>query len=386
MKLVVDFALVTGIVGTIFILFSLFRSQQKELPHKILISIFVVIFFVVVGFYSVLHSLNLLLYISFIFYFTPGYLSGPLFFLYIKSLYHPEENFLKKNWLHFIPFILITIILGIPALISQIKGKHIFDYLRTIDNNDWDNYETAFQAIFFIFYCLLSLHLLKKHRKTLKQNFSNLQEKDLNWIKYLIIGCLVAMSIDITILSYQWNFGKFETDLEMQFLTIFPLIFMIIYLGYHGLTQSKILLPAFILNEASTIIVSEENIQKATHHLSNATATEIDTLKTNLLSVLEKDKPYLDEELTLGRLAALVPTTDKKLSALLNNYLNVSFYDLINQYRVEEVKAKMADSKFSHYTLLAIGFDCGFKSKTSFNRIFKKETGLSPSKYKASLV
>lgn len=386
MKLVADFGLVAGIIGTIFILFSLYRSQKKELPHKILITIFLVLFFVVLGFYSILHDLNYLRYLSFIFYYATGYLLGPLFYLYIKSLYHSEENFLQKNWLHFIPFIVITIILGIPYLLSQIKGKYIFSYLRTITNNDWDNFETVFQAFFFIFYCILSLYLLKNYRKTLKQNFSNLQEKDLNWIKYLIIGLLVTMSLDVSIFSYQWMFGEFETDFEMGYLTIFPLITIIIYLGYYGLTQSRILFPAFILEEVIPTNTSEENTKKGGHHLSNATPAEIDILKTTLQTVLEKDKPYLDEELTLGSLAALVPTTDKKLSALLNNFLNVSFYDLINQHRVEEVKAKMADSKFSHYTLLAIGFDCGFKSKTSFNRIFKKETGLSPSKYKASIL
>lgn len=385
MKLVADFALVTGIVGTIFILFSLFKKPHKELPHKLLISIFIVLFFVVLGFYSILHDLKPLLCLSFIFYFATGYLLGPLFYLYIKSLYHSEENFLRKNKLHFIPFLILLVFLEIPLLISHINGKYLLSYLRTIEDNNWDNFETVFQAFFFIFYCLLSLYLLQKYRTTLKQNFSNLQEKDLNWIKYLIIGCLVAMSIDVTVFGYQWIFGEFETDFEMGYLTIFPLILMIIYLGYHGLTQSRILLPAFILNETVIEDTTQEILTKSTHHLSNATDAEIETLKNKLQTILTTEKPYLDEELTLGNLAALIPTTDKKLSALLNHHLKVSFYDLINQYRVEEVKIKMGDPKFNHYTLLAIGFDCGFKSKTSFNRIFKKETGVSPSKYKASL-
>lgn len=385
MKLVADFALVTGIVGTIFMLFLLLRNSQRELPHKLLITIFIVLLFVVLGFYAILHDLKFLIYISFILYFATGYVLGPLFYLYIKSLFHSEAHFLQKNWIHFIPFLFMLVFLEFPLLISHIRGKYLFSYLRTMEHNDWDNIETVFQAFFFIFYCGLSLYLLKKYRKTLKQNFSNLQEKDLNWVKYLIIGCLVAMSIDVTVFGYQWIFGAFETDFEMGYLTIFPLILMIIYLGYHGLTQSKILLPTFILEESLNSHASEEKTQKSSHHLSNATPTEILALKTKLQSVLIEEKPYLNEELTLSNLAALIPTTGKKLSALLNHHLHISFYDLINQYRVAEVKAKMANPKFSHYTLLAISFDCGFKSKTSFNRIFKKETGQSPSQYKASL-
>jgi AraC-like DNA-binding protein len=87
----------------------------------------------------------------------------------------------------------------------------------------------------------------------------------------------------------------------------------------------------------------------------------------------------------LNKLAKHIPTTDKKLSLLLNQYMNTTFYDFVNAYRVQSVKEKLASVDFDNLTLLGIAYESGFKSKTSFNRIFKKETGFSPSEYKKSL-
>jgi len=161
---------------------------------------------------------------------------------------------------------------------------------------------------------------------------------------------------------------------------------MIIYLGYHGLTQSQVLIPEFIAQQTIPVISNEKKeTAPIKHHLSNVDESEIAVLKSRLFEVLETEKPYLKEELTLDMLADLIPISDKKLSALLNHFVQTSFYDLINGYRVNEVKFKINDQAYSHYSLLAIGLDSGFKSKSSFNRIFKKETGFTPSQYKKEL-
>ena len=96
-------------------------------------------------------------------------------------------------------------------------------------------------------------------------------------------------------------------------------------------------------------------------------------------------KPFLDENVSLKSLAELLAVSDKKLSAILNQHMEISFYDYINGYKVEDVIMKMKEPSYNKYTLLAIAFESGFNSKTSFNRIFKKVTGLSPSAYKKQL-
>ncbi|MEM6803057.1 MAG: helix-turn-helix domain-containing protein, partial [Bacteroidota bacterium] len=74
-------------------------------------------------------------------------------------------------------------------------------------------------------------------------------------------------------------------------------------------------------------------------------------------------------------------TTDKKLSYLLNQQLATNFYEYINKHRIAHFKQALSDKKNSNYSLLGLAYDAGFKSKSSFYRIFKKETGMSPSAY-----
>nr|WP_271711474.1 helix-turn-helix domain-containing protein [Marinigracilibium pacificum] len=78
----------------------------------------------------------------------------------------------------------------------------------------------------------------------------------------------------------------------------------------------------------------------------------------------------------------MVGIHSKKLSTILNQKMNTSFYDFINTARVEEVKRKINDSNHSHLTILGIALESGFNSKSSFNAIFKKYTGMTPREFK----
>ena len=108
----------------------------------------------------------------------------------------------------------------------------------------------------------------------------------------------------------------------------------------------------------------------------------MDSLKEELEKLILQEKWYLIPELSLKSLSDELNISDKKLSYLLNQYMNVSFYDYINSLRVEEVKQKILDPSYAQYTLLAIALECGFNSKTSFNRTFQRFEGITPSKYK----
>ena len=98
-----------------------------------------------------------------------------------------------------------------------------------------------------------------------------------------------------------------------------------------------------------------------------------------------KEKPYLNGKLTLKEVADSLDISENHLSQVINGQLHVNFFDFINEYRVELVKAKMNDPDYNHYTLLGVAMDCGFNSKSSFNAIFKKMTGLTPTEYLRTL-
>ncbi len=113
--------------------------------------------------------------------------------------------------------------------------------------------------------------------------------------------------------------------------------------------------------------------------------TEISQLKEKLYTLLERDKIYLNDSLSLLDLAKELEISEKKLSELLNQHLHVNFYNFINEYRVAEVKKRLEGGDNEKYTLLGIAFDSGFQSKASFNRVFKQKTGMSPSRYRRSI-
>ena len=95
--------------------------------------------------------------------------------------------------------------------------------------------------------------------------------------------------------------------------------------------------------------------------------------------------PHRDPELSLTLLASQIQMSRNQLSEVINSKMGCNFYDFVNKYRVEDVKQLMVDTKYKDYTILAIAFEAGFPSKSTFNSIFKKFTGLTPSEYKSGL-
>jgi AraC-like DNA-binding protein len=100
---------------------------------------------------------------------------------------------------------------------------------------------------------------------------------------------------------------------------------------------------------------------------------------------MTREHPYRDPDLTLPDLASRLNTTPHKLSELLNTELEQTFYDFVNGYRVEDVQRRLLESKSKHLNVLALAMDAGFASKSTFNEVFKRRTGQTPSTYRKAL-
>ena len=97
---------------------------------------------------------------------------------------------------------------------------------------------------------------------------------------------------------------------------------------------------------------------------------------------MQKERPYLESELTLPKLADLLQVPPHHLSQVINESLGQNFFDFVNAHRVEEAQRLLRDPERSAYTVLAIAEEAGFNSKTAFNTAFKKVTGKTPTEFR----
>lgn len=156
------------------------------------------------------------------------------------------------------------------------------------------------------------------------------------------------------------------------------------YLGAILITAFVYFLTLSILWEPHLFIRTRgESIWPKYHRSKIDSALDSDYLQ-RLRNYLEQEKPYLDKKLSLHALAQTLGISPNTISRIINEQLGQSFNDLINTYRLQEVKQKLVDPKHDNKTILALAFESGFQSKASFNRVFKKIEGKTPSEYKES--
>lgn len=371
MKLAIDFVLVASIVILLVLLLVLVRYKRNVIPQKFLIAIFLVLFFLQFTSYGIFHQIRWLQFLSLGF---EGVLLliGPLVYLYIKSLNGRKQSSWKVKWVHFVPYALYLIFLTVPVLVSAFQKCYIFEYLITV--NEYYYIRDYAELIFLASYLIFALYSFQKINTSLKNVFSILEYKNIRWLGTFIVGLLGLVVINLILLSFE----TFDSSGDLlDFITVSSFLLFISYLGYFGTSQSQIFVPDYLLVGESSENISEKRIY--------ITEKEIIEVEMKLKSVFESDKLFLDDSLTLHKLASALQTSDKKVSFYLNHHLNTNFYDFVNGYRINEFKRILQDKTKENLSLLGIAYECGFKSKSSFNRVFKKTTGLSPSQYKESL-
>lgn len=377
--LITDFILIGGMSFlTLNIVFL--AKTNNHFSKKLLIVFFASAFFFLLYYYSYLHRLRTLGALSVLFGHGIGFLLGPLLVLQLKSQVASKIKIHKSTYLQLIPFILVWLFVSIPLSYSMATTYRGFVtwYAK------YDYYFNIPENIFFLFYIVKAYQYLKQLRINLLGHYSNMEKNDLKWYKHLLIGLAAIVVLDTLCTVYELIFPVIPWNIGM--LIAFGFVVLYSYLGYKGMIQTQILLPDFLIdipsenkkNNIDELVLPKKNGGA----LENYTKEQIQQLKENLFYILEHKKPHLNESLSLTDLAEEMRISSKKLSELLNQHLNMSFYNLINEYRVKEVMERMFLPEYDKYTLAGLANECGFQSKATFNRIFKQKTGKSPSAYK----
>jgi AraC-like DNA-binding protein len=310
------------------------------------------------------------------FYVSLLFLHGPFLFSYISSLTNSKFNFRKSIFWHLIPFILFNF-----YLIFFFQPDHILKNACSLHGGSKLDLPLPYFlfliaiAISVPFYIAWSFVLLKKHKKVISENFSDIEKRTLTWLRNLITILGIAWTILVLIIFVHHVLLMFSDSFCINglFLTLSAFILMI---GYFGLHQ-----PAIFATLPTSAPVEEIKVEKQ-YSGSSLKEDDIQQYLATLEKYMKTAKPYLNNQLTLHQLAANVNIPPHHLSRIINEYHKQNFFDFINKYRVDEFILRLSDSQYKNYSLIAIAFDCGFNSKTTFNRYFKKVTDLTPSEYK----
>ena len=361
--------------------FSLLLFQKKSrMIHDNILIVWLMYLGLFIGGYS-LYSHELftqfnLLSASFVSLFM---LQGVFLYLYSSRLVSKQKRFNKKSLLHLLPFVAFNVYLLVASFFPDIAHEIRLENVHTNVHHP-----LLFQLFLIItllsgpFYFVLTLNLLKKHDIQIFNNFSSSDNNiNLKWLRKLVIvfGVVWTALIIITVIHHVFNLFSmvFCTDSLFLSLSVF-----VILIGYFGLKQNVIFENELEQQPA----IDEEKMKYSGSTLKDDEATKY---TEQLAEYMLKERPYLNSELTLTQLASDLDITTHHLSQIINEQFKLNFFEYINQFRVEEVKARIKNPKFENYSLLGIALDSGFNSKSAFNRMFKKFTNQTPSQFKSGL-
>lgn len=304
---------------------------------------------------------------------------GPVLYLYVRHLTKPALRFSPWNALHFIPFAVffaVSVIFREKPMFDDLSGFLVIDRFISL--------RIVYSVCFFLsisVYSILSFILIRQHQARLRDIVSYTSAKlTLNWLKILSItfytGYLVVFILGgIDIVS-----GLFPYD---PYILVFILItFFSFAYSFYAIRQPEIFDPS-----ADVSIQEEESPRSGAEKYARSGLREqqAEEYLTRLLKYMDEEKPYLNGDLTIHDISARTGIPRYFITEVLNEKHGRNFFTFINEYRVKEVVERINDSKYQHYTILAIAFDSGFNSKSTFNSIFKSYTGKTPSQYRNEL-
>jgi AraC-like DNA-binding protein len=297
---------------------------------------------------------------------------GPLLLLYVIFMTNPERKFNWLSLLHFIPFIVfftVSVIFRAQPLLKDLHKFFVPDRFISL--------RIVYSTCFFLsvtIYSILTFIEIKKHQDNLKNLVSYTSGViTLNWLKIVSISFYSAYFILFILggINIIGNYIPFDPYfISFGFIAFFSFVY-----SFYGIKQ-----PVIFGQALKPDSINKKDTEK---YIKSGLKQDmaLDYLQ-KLISYVETNKPFLERDLSIHDLSLMTGIQRHTITQVLNENHKKNFFLFINEYRVREVIERFSDPKFNHYTILAIAFDAGFNSKTTFNSIFKSQTGLTPSKFR----
>ena len=304
---------------------------------------------------------------------------GPLLYLYVRHMANPSLRYQPWHTLHFVPFFVffaVSVIFRNISLFDDLNGFFTIDRFTPL--------RIVYSACFFLsvtIYSILSFIQIRRHQVHLKDIVSFTSEKiTLNWMKILSITFYVGYIVIFILGGIDIIAGLVPFD--PYILTFIFIAFFSFAYSFYAIRQPEMLDYPVAHKEEDDFTVGAGAEKYAKSGLRKEQA---EAYLTKLLSYMDDEKPYLDGDLTIHHLSQKTGIPRHYITEVLNEKYGRNFFTFVNEYRVREVISRINDPKYQHYTILAIAFDAGFNSKSTFNTIFKTYTGNTPSEYRNNL-
>ncbi|MAD96303.1 MAG: hypothetical protein CMB99_03155 [Flavobacteriaceae bacterium] len=368
----IGFLLISAIGISLFVCFHLIRHGGLKLVNRriaIALQLLWILRFglsFIKGDNELMDNPHLVIYDQALFF-----LDGLLVWLYVRSLLQPKKSF-RKVWWHFIPFLFVFLYSAYMAFIEpEFVLQTYNDYAMKLNQTETI---VSFEDVIFItfllgitlIYLFLSVRITTSYNQELKLNFSNIDHLTINWVQkfqWLWIAFFVIPFV-VYFINYMFPFTN-----RIVFGNILIILFVLLSMVFNFFLLEQVYKPVSIINPSESVekeIVKADKNQKEVAKLKNLLATE---------------EYYLDDELSLGSLAEYMQMKPAELTALIKSTEYENFYDLINSYRVEAIKKQL---KETNEQVIQLAYQNGFRSKSTFNKIFKEKTGMTPKEYRLS--
>lgn len=361
--------LLSGIILAFCLIFILSKKQHRNIPNLIFATLMVNL--ILYCSITLINNLNWFAAYPFLFAIRVPIeiLFGPFLYLYFMLLAKRKVDLNLKFFRH-LYILFLSVVLLIPFLIhyktplgQNLLMDNFFKYYQLIG--------TDIVSLQFVLYSFAVFSRLKKNK------FIDLSRTDPVWsahfkhirlISILLIVHGITRLLEVNLAYYHAPFREF-----------FEIGNIIIYAAVSLIFTYSLISNPVVLHYDSSILNLPSRKKKEGSHLEKEDGM---LYASKLNKHMEIAKPYLNPDLSIQELAEQVKVPARIISEVVNNFIGQNFNDYINNYRVEEFKKLTGDMTKSHYTVLALGYESGFKSKTTFNTAFKKFTGKTPSEFR----
>jgi len=317
-----------------------------------------------------------------------------LVYLYVCSFIKTSKNLERNIFYHFIPAIFALLIYS-SVLYFYEDAEYQLLYSLPWVNILFDSLGVLLFCQFAV-YIGLSIDKLRQFKFWLEAHYSTTEEIGLTWLNYFVAGIFILFIsgfllfgfVELSSIIVFLNIldGKYSVDLWFFTLVNAFVVWATLYclstpevLNCHFAIKNSQFDEEFDINNQNKnrpliarehIVAEADEQQELVNHLSK------------LHTIMKNEKPYLDSTMGLKDLAEKVQIPQRALSSLLNNELNQSFYNYVNYYRVEEVKFRLSLPENQNAKLEGVAIDSGFRSSSTFNRLFKQHTKMTPQAYR----